>query len=316
MVPTAEREFSRAIARLAFALGWAAAAIGIASFFAARAGAPWMAACLGIGIASLGAGAALHRSSTRRARALVQDLGRREEGLRAAEQKARATSDDLGQWVASAVKKVRDLSERVVQIQEMERGRMARDLHDSVGQALTALRVDLELLQGRPDEAPLLIGRATAACQEAMTDLRRVVYDLQPPELTESADVGQVLRSYAERFEVRTGLPTSFRASGGPVRSREIAACLLRVLQEALTNVSRHAVAREVGIALQIDPGQVRLEITDDGQGFDVSEPRGGTGLRGMEERCAFLGGALSLDSGPDRGTKLTIQLPLERGAA
>lgn len=256
-------------------------------------------------------GAALFWVATRRSRRELAEASSAIAQLKAAEAKQRQVNQDLTEWVASAVRKVRDLSERLVQTQEEERGRIARDLHDSVGQALAALHLGIERIAGGREDVGALTGRCLRECEEALTELRRVVYDLRPPELTPSADVADVLRSYTERFELRAGLPISFRSAGGQVRSEEVATCLLRVLQEALNNASRHAEAQEVGVALTVTATQVSMEVTDDGRGFDVQAPRPGTGLRGIHERCAFLGGSVEVDSHPLSGTRLCVHLPL-----
>ncbi|MBI5480269.1 MAG: sensor histidine kinase, partial [Deltaproteobacteria bacterium] len=209
---------------------------------------------------------------------------------------------------------VRTVSERVVQTQEEERRRIARDLHDSVGQRLTALRLELELARVRGD-APARLPDVAHLCDEALQDLRRVVNDLRPPEL-DSADLTEILRGYAERFEVRTGIATSFRCQGPVAPPEKVATCLLRVLQEALTNVSRHAGAREVAVIVAATERSLTLEVADDGCGYDPWASSPGAGLRGIRERCAFLGGDMEVESSPGEGTRLRIRLPLaEHGA-
>lgn len=310
-----EQELERRLAPLAAGAGLVLAAVPPVLLLAWSAGGPrdgwwwWLAAASCV--PGLLAGLVLYLGPVRLIRGELAELTSRLDQLRASESKQRAVNQDLTEWVASAVREVRDLSERVVQIQEEERGRIARDLHDSVGQALAALHLGLELIAGRPAEAAALTGRCIRECEEALSELRRVVYDLRPPELTASADVAEVLRSYTERFELRTGLPTSFRGSGGAIRSEEVSTCLLRVLQEALTNISRHAGAQEVGVSLTVMPGKVSMEVTDDGQGFDFQAPRRGTGLRGIHERCAFLGGSVEVESRPESGTRLRVHLPV-----
>lgn len=245
-----------------------------------------------------------------------RDLVRSLETLQKSEEKLQKMNAELSNWMASAVGEVRDLSERVVQTQELERERIARDLHDVVGQALAALTLDLELVRKQPAETPVHLKRALSTTQYAITELRRVVYDMRPPELSNAADVAEVLRNYAERFEVRTGLPTSFRCAGEKLHSEEIATVLLRVLQEALTNISRHARASEVGIALTVRPREVLMEVTDDGAGFDPRIPRAGAGLRSIEERCALVGGSVEVHSAPMNGTRLSVHLPFTGQAA
>lgn len=212
-------------------------------------------------------------------------------------------------------RRAREIAEAVGRIQEAERSRMGRDLHDSVGQGLTALQIDLELARSRPDEAARRLGECATVCEETLADLRRVVHDLRPPEI-EAGGLAEFLRAYTERFEVRTGIPVSFRTSGGDVASQEVATCLFRILQEALTNVSRHAAAHEVGVALAVADGSVTMEITDDGRGFDPAAASRGMGLRGMRERCDFLGGTFEVRSRPGGGTRIAIVLPRTPEAA
>jgi signal transduction histidine kinase len=306
-----ERGFAGRMAILSAAAGLLVAASPLFALAFGQAGPPPLWVLLTMGALGASAAAALFLFPTRFVRRQAAEMSGTVTQLKAAQVKQREVNQDLTEWMASAVRKVRDLSERLVKTQEEERGRIARDLHDSVGQALAALHLELEMVSDRPEEARTLTERCLRECENALAELRRVVYDLRPPELTTSADVAEVLRSYTERFELRTRLPISFRSSGGPVRSEEVSTCLLRVLQEALTNVSRHAEAHEVGVTLTIVPGRVSMEVTDDGRGFDVQAPRRGTGLRGIHERCAFLGGSVEVDSGAQSGTRLCVNLPL-----
>jgi signal transduction histidine kinase len=203
----------------------------------------------------------------------------------------------------SVVRAAREQSSRMVQIQEEERGRIARELHDGLGQSLTALRLELELARGEAPEAKRL-GLAVETCEEALRELKGSVYNLRPPELARG-DLADALRACAERFEMRTGLGVSFRQIGPSVHSVEITGCLLRVLQEALTNVGRHAQATEVGVRLMVEAQEVRLEVQDDGRGFSLDEVKPGMGLPGLEERCAFQGGGAHVESRLGGGTRV-----------
>jgi signal transduction histidine kinase len=166
-----------------------------------------------------------------------------------------------------------------------------------------------------PAEATRHLESAVRMCREALDEVRRVVRDLRPPELG-AQDAIEALRGYAERFEERTGIATSFRALGGPLGGGDAAVCLFRVLQEALTNVSRHAAAHEVGVTVEVSVEQVSMEVADDGSGFDPAGGGSGTGLRGIRERCAFLGGSAEVQSTPGAGTRLAVRLPVRGGKA
>lgn len=243
---------------------------------------------------------------TRVVRRQAQALSETLEQLQLAEARLTQANRELSARVDAAVADVRSLSERVVGVQENERRRIARDLHDGVGQSLTALRIELELAQKSGETARL--AEAARTCEEALSELRRVVRDLRPLEL-ESGSLREALHALTERFELRTGVATSLRMSG-EVRSEDTALCVLRILQEALTNVAKHAGAHEVGVTLAAAGGEVRLEVVDDGAGFDPAARSDGAGLPGVRERCAFLGGTVSIESAPGRGTTLRVRLP------
>lgn len=239
----------------------------------------------------------------RQARRLDETVAR----LGAAEVALVEANQGLARRVEDAVREARRLSERVVSIQEEERARIARDLHDSVGQLLTALQIDLQLAHHGAAER---LEAALELADRSLEELRRVVRDLRPLEL-EAGGLAEALRATAERFEVRTGIPTSLRHDGPDVTDPDAAVCLLRVLQEALTNVSRHAAASEVGLRLHVTPGRATLEVTDDGCGFDP-ERVVGTGIAGMRERTRFLGGSVVIRSAPGGGTSLVAETALD----
>jgi signal transduction histidine kinase len=267
------------------------------------------------GVLGLGIGLLLFFFPTRVVRRQARELAEAMRRLEAAEADLTAANRGLAERVAAEVREVRRLSERVVRIQEEERGRIARDLHDGVGQALTGLQMGIEQALADPAAAGRHLEEATRMCRDTLAEVRRVVHDLRPPEFG-ADDAVEILRAYAERFEERTGIAAPFRAVGGPPGDGESAVCLFRVLQEALTNVSRHAEAREVGISLEAGPQEVRLEVVDDGKGFDVSRAGAGAGLRGIRERCAFLGGSAEVSSSPGAGTRVVVRLPVRGGGS
>lgn len=188
----------------------------------------------------------------------------------------------------------------VLRGQEAERGRLSRDLHDGLGQGLTAVRLAVEA--GRTDDA-------LAASDEAMAELRRVVADLRPPDL-DAGGLPEALRACTERFESRTGLPVSFRCSGQGEVSEEAGATLLRCLQEGLSNAGRHAQATEIGVRLAIDALRVVLEVEDDGVGISAQGAGGRDGQVTLRERCDFLGGRVDVSEAPQGGALLRIELP------
>jgi signal transduction histidine kinase len=232
--------------------------------------------------------------------------------LRAMEAQLRGLNLELADRVRAAVAEARELSERVVTLQEEERQRIARDLHDGVGQVVTALQIELRLAQGHPSTADAHLADAGRLAEEVLAEIRAAVFALRPTQLGVMG-VEAALRSLVERFELQTGTPASFRATGELTRLPDgVVTCLLRILQEALTNISRHASAREVGVVIEAAAGSVRLQVADDGAGLHPDDPGRGWGLRGMMERAAFLGGKLEIQSAPGEGTLVEVTLPVD----
>jgi two-component system sensor histidine kinase UhpB len=213
----------------------------------------------------------------------------------------------------------------VIQAQENERRRVARELHDDIGQSLTALVLALGVIQdGLPDAAARerqILEDATALAENMMGGLRRVIADLRPPVLD---DLGLVpaLRRLGSDLQERAGVAVTIQAAEPAARlPPAVELTLFRVAQEALANIGRHAQAHQVRILLRREPGQVILRIQDDGQGLpEGAAPQQETavrgtdhfGLLGMQERVALLHGVFRLESAPHQGTTVTVMLPLD----
>lgn len=217
---------------------------------------------------------------------------------------------ELHHRARAAVEEVKRLTDALMKELEEDRRRIARDLHDGMGQRLAALRMQLERVQKETGSASLC--EALKGCEELRHEMHRVIYDLKPPEL-ESACLADILRDHSEQFELRTGIATSFRASGDDIRDPDAASALLRILQESLTNSARHGKATEVGIVLVTFNGIATLEIADDGGGFDPNNAVLGHGLRSMRERVKFLGGEVQVKSRPGSGTAITARVPIQQ---
>lgn len=224
--------------------------------------------------------------------------------LEAADAALRQVNDALQRRVDAAVANIRELSQRVVGAQDAERARIARELHDGVGQALAAVSLEL----GRAPAEPALDG-ARSATREALAELRVAIDDLRPARL-DSRGLVASLRDVLERFELRAGVEASLRHVGEGVSDPALAAGLLRVTQEALTNVARHAEASEVGVVLTVGGDAVVLAIQDDGVGFDPSAPRVGHGLANLHDRVTLLGGTITVHAAPGRGTAIRVIVP------
>ena len=218
------------------------------------------------------------------------------------------TAVDLSERVS------RDALRRVVEAQELERTRLARELHDETGQALTSMLLGLKSLEDRIDSDD---GRAAAAeLRELMAttlrDVRRLAVELRPAALD---DFGLVpaLQRLRDTVGEQSGAAVEVESRLDVERlPPELETALYRIAQEALTNVVKHASAKHVRIALSQHQRTVTLTVQDDGRGFESGDARpAGLGLVGMRERVALLGGWLTVESGTGAGTMLQAELPL-----
>lgn len=207
---------------------------------------------------------------------------------------------------------------QAVNAQEQERERISRELHDETGQALTALLLQLKVLEGLPDKQAMLThaGELRQLVLGILEEVRRLARDLRPSTLDELGLVPTIdwhIRAFTRNIdlevEYETALPDDFRL---PV-SLELA--LYRMVQEALTNIVRHANATKAVIRLEEEHGVVRLTVSDNGCGFDTNAMLNGQahgiGLMGIQERVELIGGTLALNSIIGRGTSLSIEVPI-----
>jgi two-component system sensor histidine kinase UhpB len=195
----------------------------------------------------------------------------------------------------------RDSGRRAIAAQEAERARVARDLHDEVGQVLTGV-----LLQLEGDET-------RAAVRQALEEVRRIAQELRPAPL-EHLGLVSALTELARRFESQSGIEVAHRFAGDlPGLSEESELAVYRVTQESLTNVARHARARHVSVTLEPGAESVVLEVVDDGCGMG-SRPSGdgNGGLRGMREHALLVGGALAVTPGREGGVAVRLEVPAE----
>jgi nitrate/nitrite-specific signal transduction histidine kinase len=197
-----------------------------------------------------------------------------------------------------------------------ERTRLARDLHDSVTQSLYGVTLFAEaagrlLALGQIESAGEHLQELQQTAQEALQEMRLLIFELRPSVLAESGLVA-ALQARLETVEGRAGLETSFKVEGADQRiAPEIEEGLYRISQEALNNALKHAQARRIQVFLRQNQSTVLLEIIDDGLGFEPSLARqqGGLGLRGMEERAARMGADLSVRSRPGAGTQVRVEV-------
>jgi signal transduction histidine kinase len=215
--------------------------------------------------------------------------------------------------------KLQALSHRLVEVQETERRHIARELHDEIGQSLTAAGMNLQAALQAPGAAAL-----EQRLEESIQAVERVleqVHDLSlnlRPSMLDDLGLEPALRWYTHRQAALTGMKAEFRAD--PLDERldsVIETECFRVAQEALTNVVRHAHARAVWVDLSRKNGHIHLSVRDNGVGFDVAALRGAAvngaslGLLSMEERTALAGGGLKLHSAPGQGTEIHAWFPL-----
>lgn len=205
---------------------------------------------------------------------------------------------------------------RVLAGQEAERLRIAQELHDQVGQELTAALLLLSRLHGRtPEELRPAVLEAQAAVRSSMEDIRRIAIELRP-EALEDLGLESALAVLCDRFAERSGLEVSCRIDEGlPVLSADAELVIYRVAQEALTNVARHSGSRQAELSLGRDDGHILLSVCDRGAGIqpDVAP---GSGIRGMRERAALIRATLEVrnrDPGP--GTEVRLRAPAEVAA-
>ncbi len=226
-----------------------------------------------------------------------------------------------------------ELRRQLSAAEEAERRRLARELHDQLGQQLTAFALGAEdalrLTGASGDDraaanAPLVrrLAQLHALAREMQAGARYLALELRPPEL-DDLGIELALETYVREWSVRYAIPADVALTGDatdrPLRG-DVGSTLYRIVQEALTNVARHAQAAQVSVIVERSAREVRLLVEDDGRGFDVdatarrAESERRLGLAGMQERAALVGGAVTIESAPGRGTTVYVRLPLGPG--
>ncbi len=212
---------------------------------------------------------------------------------------------------------LRVLSAHVERVRERERARIAREIHDELGQALTALKIDLSRLSQEQagHESRVNVAQFPAVVDGMMSTVRRIASELRP-HLLDDLGLVAALEWQAQDFVRRTGVKCRFRCRGTPDRLDENrSTALFRIFQEILTNIARHAQATQVHIALAIGERSARLEVNDNGCGIPA-EPMSNEmrlGLLGMQERAAACGGRVTIGGVVPSGTRVQVRIPLPR---
>ncbi|MBP7692832.1 MAG: GAF domain-containing protein [Anaerolineales bacterium] len=219
--------------------------------------------------------------------------------------------------VSLSRERLQALSRRLVEVQEAERRHIARELHDEVGQVLTAVKINLQTLRRQPALAPSVprLDETIDTVQRALEQVRNLSLDLRP-SILDDLGLGAALEWYAQRLTQAAGLELHLALpEAAPRWSPVIEITCFRVAQEALTNILRHAGARQVWIELQPSARELRVRVRDDGQGFDPAAARqraarfgASVGLLSMAERVALAGGQLEIESAPGQGASVTVR--------
>jgi signal transduction histidine kinase len=208
----------------------------------------------------------------------------------------------------------RDALRRVVSAQEQERRRLARELHDETGQALTSILLGLRTVEEAGGEAEMraAVGEVRDLVRSTLQDVRRLAVELRPKALDDFGLVA-ALERLAESFTEQTGIAIAFQSLLPSARlTPEIETALYRIVQESLTNIVKHAQAHSVSIVLGRKSDSVSVIVEDDGVGFDPDRTReGGLGLIGMRERVSLIGGRLTIESRPGAGTAFVAEVPV-----
>jgi signal transduction histidine kinase len=207
----------------------------------------------------------------------------------------------------------RDAVRRVVEAQELERARLARELHDETGQALTSILLGLKPLeqQAQSDEAREAVASVRELVVSTLQNVRRLAVELRPSALDDFGLVAAVER-LTDTFREQSGLTVDLETQLGQERlAPEAETTLYRVIQEALTNIVKHSGATRVSVLVQRQAGKVIAVVEDDGSGFDPESTRAdAVGLAGMRERVSLAGGRLQVESSPGSGTTLVAEVP------
>ncbi len=223
----------------------------------------------------------------------------------------------IGHQIGVAVENAR-LFERASQVAVLEeRNRLARDLHDSVTQAMYSVTLYAEaasrlLASGNVELATEHVGELRATSQQALREMRSLIFELRPPVLEKEGLVA-ALQARLEAVEIRAGIAAELAADGVGDIPERVESGLYWIAREALNNALKHARAGTVRVGISRQPDSIMLEVADDGEGFDLEAVRDhhGLGLKGMEERAASIGGRLAVSSAPGRGTTIRAEVEL-----
>jgi signal transduction histidine kinase len=223
------------------------------------------------------------------------------------------------QALQTSRRQLESLSRRLLQVQETERSQIARELHDQLGQELTALKLNLEMVAQSTEDAALggRVADSIAIVGDLLEETRNLALELRPPIL-DDLGLTAALRWYTNHQAERSGIKATFAGPDFTERPpKDVESACFRIAQEAFTNVLRHANAEHVTVELEAGDETLVLTIRDDGVGFDLdsvlsdSTDRASMGTLGMQERASLAGGSISIDSAPGKGTTVQARFQL-----
>jgi two-component system sensor histidine kinase UhpB len=220
----------------------------------------------------------------------------------------------FGELVAGE-RRFRGLARSVWNVQEAERRRLARDLHAGIGQTLTALKQQLDVVEQSASELPAAartrLRDAAELAAQALHETRELSRLLRP-QILDDLGLEPALRWLTRTFGERTGLALEVDLVGIDGRlASDLETLAYRVVQEGLNNVAKHAGAGRAQVLARLEAGQLELVVADDGKGFDPQAPEGdGSGLRGMRDRVELFGGRIDIGSRPGKGTRIVARVP------
>jgi signal transduction histidine kinase len=226
-------------------------------------------------------------------------------------------SEEQKRRAQEAEGQMRELSQQLVAAQEEERRKLSRELHDHVGQMLTALRMEVGRIDRLRAPGDHRVTAALTECRQLVDDMVRIVRDLAlglRPSMLDDFGLQPALEWLTRDFTRRSNVPVELQLHGPlDTLSDQHRTCIYRVVQEALTNCVRHARATAIDFSVRARDEMIEVSVSDDGIGLDPSRRAGGFGLRGIEERVRELGGTITLVSAAGQGATLSIKLPLEK---
>ena len=230
---------------------------------------------------------------------------------------------DTEQSLEANRRDLRVLASQLLRLQEEERRRISRDLHDDINQRLALLSIDIEMLEQQLSGAPIPTVRTVRTIHNRIAELsenvRRLAYQFHP-SILDDLGISIALRRLVDDFQTRTGMSTRFICKDIPKHvAQDVVTCLYRVAQEGLANISRHAKAKNVLVELQRVRDGLQLMVSDDGVGFDVNRydgRRGSLGLLSMRERVSLVAGTLDIQSTPGEGTRVCAWVPFKQERA